>query len=203
MTVERTESVYRRRDSDLYEPFRIDMKAVTIAGLIAGVIFILFEMALAPALGGWFWGPPHMISMLAYGADPMPFTPGTFELGVFFVGMAVHLILSVVFTAALAVLVRRQGMLGAAAIGAGFGFLLYIVNFYFFTGIFEWFAAARSVVNWGAHILFGLIAGPLYVKLAQRFHARHRERVHYERSEPRRVETRRDVEYPGGATPIT
>jgi hypothetical protein len=196
MTVEYTETTGRESGPGLFEFLRIDMKAVTIAGLLAGVVFLLFEMALAPAIDGWFWGPPHMISMFAFGADPMPFTPGTFSLGVFLVGWAVHLILSVAFAAALAVLVKRQSTLMAAAIGAGFGFILYIVNFYFFTGIFEWFVAARSVVNWGAHILFGLIAGPVYVLLAHRYRERRRGR------EGRRVETESRVErYPSGAEP--
>ncbi|QDG53878.1 hypothetical protein FIV42_24980 [Persicimonas caeni] len=198
MTVEHREHIRHDRGFDLYEPFRIDMKAATIAGLVAGVVFLLFEMALTPAIGGWFWGPPHMMSMFAYGADPMPFTPGNFELGVFLVGVTTHLILSVVFTVALAVLVRRQSTALAAAIGAGYGFLLYIVNFYFFTAVFEWFIAARSVVNWAAHVLFGLIAGPLYVVLAHRFRERRHERVG-----TRRVETERHVEYPGGAEPVT
>jgi hypothetical protein len=196
MTVETTETTRREAGPSIFETLRIDMKAVTIAGLVAGVAFLLFEMFLAPAIGGWTWGPPHMIAMFAYGADPMPFEPGTFSLGVFLVGWAVHLILSVAFTAVLAVLVKRQNMAMAAAIGAGFGFLLYIVNFYFFTGVFEWFVAARSVVNWGAHILFGLVAGPLYVMLAERY------REHRRGREGQRVRTERRVEeYPSGAEP--
>lgn len=75
--------------------------------------------------------------------------PGSFDLGIVLVALIVHFILSVVYAVILAWIVHRWSL--ALLAGAAFGLLLYLVNFYVFTGIFPWFSNAR---NW----VFGLRA---------------------------------------------
>ena len=44
-------------------------------------------------------------------------------------------------------------------IGAVFGLLIYLVNFYGFTAIWPWFAKARNFISLFSHVMFGLVLG--------------------------------------------
>lgn len=142
-------------------------KAAVWAGLISGVAFVMLEMMLVPLfMGGSPWGPPRMIAAIAMGKGVLP-PPATFDVGVLMAAMAVHLPLSVVFTLILAWIIARFDMGVAVLIGAVFGLILYLVNFYGFTAIFPWFAMARNWVSIFSHIMFGIIAAIAYKQLAK------------------------------------
>ncbi len=141
-------------------------KAAVWAGLISGVAFVMLEMMLVPLfMGGSPWGPPRMIAAIAMGKGVLP-PPATFDVGVLMAAMAVHLPLSVVFTLILAWIIARFDMGVAVLIGAVFGLILYLVNFYGFTALFPWFAMARNWVSIFSHIMFGIIAAVAYKQLA-------------------------------------
>lgn len=53
-------------------------------------------------------------------------------------------------------------------VGAGFGLVVYWVNFYGFTEVFPWFAAARNWITVFAHIVFGIVAAWAYKGFARR-----------------------------------
>ncbi len=142
-------------------------KAAVWAGLISGVAFVMLEMMLVPLfMGGSPWGPPRMIAAIVMGKGVLP-PPATFDVGVLMAAMAVHLPLSVVFTLILAWIIARFDMGVAVLIGAVFGLILYLVNFYGFTAIFPWFAMARNWVSIFSHIMFGVIAAIAYKQLAK------------------------------------
>ncbi len=142
-------------------------KAAVWAGLISGVAFVMLEMILVPLfMGGSPWGPPRMIAAIVMGKGVLP-PPATFDVGVLMAAMAVHLPLSVVFTLILAWIIARFDMGVAVLIGAVFGLILYLVNFYGFTAIFPWFAMARNWVSIFSHIMFGVIAAIAYKQLAK------------------------------------
>lgn len=73
------------------------------------------------------------------------------------------MIAGLVFMMLLAVLVARSSRGAAISIGAIFGLVLYLVNFYLFTAVFPWFAMARNWISVFSHIAFGLLAGWVYV----------------------------------------
>ncbi|MGI8401887.1 MAG: sodium:proline symporter [Gemmatimonadaceae bacterium] len=106
-----------------------------------------------------------MIAAIVMGKDVLP-PPATFDFGILMAAMAVHFPLSIVFTLILAWIVARFEMGVALFIGAGFGLILYLVNFYGFTAIFPWFAMARNWITIFTHIMFGVIAAAAYKKLA-------------------------------------
>lgn len=153
---------------------KFDSRAALWAGLIAGLVFMVLEMALvAAAEGGSPWGPPRMIAAIALGKDVLP-PPATFDLVVFSVAMIIHFLLSVVLGIVLGLIISwaRLGLLASIAAGVVFGMAVYLVDFYGFTALFPWFAMARTGITVVAHIVFGLVLGWTYHALAVRHYAR-------------------------------
>ncbi len=147
-----------------------DWKAAVWTGLIAGLVFMMLEMIMVPVfLGGSPWGPPRMIAAIALGESvlPNPPPPPTFDFGVIMTAVVVHFILSIVFAILLAFMIRRMELGMALLVGAVFGLGLYFVNFYGFTAVFPWFAMARNWVSIFSHIVFGVVAAWVYLRLAR------------------------------------
>lgn len=147
---------------------KLSLPTAAWAGLIAGLVFMMLEMIMVPVFGGGSpWGPPRMIAAIAMGPDVLP-PPATFDLTILLVAMLVHFVLAIVLAVILAVLVkdRAQGM--ALAIGAVFGLVVYLVNFYGMTAVFPWFAMARNWISIFAHVVFGVVAAWSYLALASR-----------------------------------
>lgn len=151
----------------------VDYKAAVLAGLFAGLVFMMLEMIMVPLfLGGSPWGPPRMIAAIALGKGvlPDPPPPPTFDMGMMVAAGVVHFILSVVFAVVLALVLPRFSAGMALGIGAGFGVVLYLVNFYLVPaiGIFPWFAMARNWVSIFSHIIFGVLAAWAYLRWSKR-----------------------------------
>ncbi len=150
----------------------IDWKAAIWAGIIGGIVFMVLEMAMvAIFLGKSPWGPPHMIAAIVLGKSvlPMPGGPPPMLTGtVLLSAMLVHFVLSIIFAFILAWVITGRTYSTAVGIGAVFGVLLYLVNFYILTGIFPWFAMARTWVTIFTHISFGIAAAISYMSLSGR-----------------------------------
>ena len=140
------------------------LKQGAIAGLVAGLVFVMVEMvAITTILGGSPWGPPRMMAAIALGEGVLP-PPATFDVTIVMVGMMVHFVLSAVIGAAFAMMASRMCTSKAHAVFAGtmMGLILYGVNFYGFTAIFPWFAMARNGVTIVAHAIFGTVMAWYY-----------------------------------------
>jgi uncharacterized membrane protein YagU involved in acid resistance len=149
---------------------KFDLKAAALAGIIAGAVFIILEMLLVTYVAGDSpWAPPRMMAAIAMGKDVLP-PPATFNLGVMTAAMVIHLALAIVYGVIFGLLVATLGLRPATAAlgGLAFGVILYVVNFYLFTGLFPWFAMARNWMSLFAHAVFGLVLGIAYVRLAAR-----------------------------------
>lgn len=142
-------------------PTRIDWKAAIWAGVIAGIVFIMLEMALVTFVQGMSpWGPHRMMAAMVMGEGVLP-PPETFDLMIVMVAMMVHLVLSILLGVILGFVISRLALNLAASIAAGtlFGLAVYFVNFYGFTALFPWFAMARGPIGIFAHAMFGLVLG--------------------------------------------
>jgi uncharacterized membrane protein YagU involved in acid resistance len=148
---------------------RIDWMAAIWAGLIAGLVFLMVEMAMLPLfLGESPWAPPRMMAAMVMGEDVLP-PPATFSLGVLMVAMVVHFVLSIIYAFVLAPIVAGSGAGPAIGVGALFGLAIYVINFYGFAPLlFPWFTEARNWVTIFAHVVFGLVLAGSYKTLAVR-----------------------------------
>lgn len=152
---------------------RLDFGAAVVAGLVAGAVFLVLEMIMVPVfLDGSAWGPPRMMAAIILGQGVLP-PPATFSLGIFIVALVLHFVLSIIYVM-IAGLLAPASRLSAALLGGILGLVLYVVNFYGMTAVFPWFAMARNWVSIFAHIVFGVVAGWMYVSLV---HSRHHEEV--------------------------
>ncbi len=137
------------------------MKDGIIGGLVAGLVFVIVEMILVPTVGGGSaFGPPRMMAAIAMGEGVLP-PPATFEPGIFIAGMVVHFILSAVLGVIFALVAPRVASSTGALVlvGAVFGLIVYLVNFYGMTAVFPWFEMARGWITIVAHLVFGAVLG--------------------------------------------
>ena len=157
-------------------------KAMLI-GFVAGLVFIVFEVAVATVVGAGPLGPLRMIGAILLGqgalqevSSPLPeFGKGLLlrlgnPMSVAGVGILVHFLLSAVYggtfgaaTWLLRPLSRSRVALVASA--TAFGVLLWLINFYVIAPFaFPWFTMANPIVQFLAHALFfgtalGLLLG--------------------------------------------
>lgn len=154
---------------------KLDWKAAVWAGLIAGAVFLMLEMAMVKFVQGMSpWGPPRMMAAMVMGEGVLPPPPGsgempTFDVGVMMVAMMVHFMFSIMMGFIFAILHSLLNMSLATAIVAGtiFGLVIYYVDFYIFTALFPWFAMARGMVSIVGHAVYGLVLGWAYHALAK------------------------------------
>lgn len=143
----------------------MNLKSGMIAGIIAGVIFLILEMVMVPLfLDGSPWGPPRMIGAIVLGKGVLP-PPATFDIGIVLTAVILHMVLSIIYGIGIGMIIKRMSFGMAILTGAVAGFIIYLVNFYIFTSIWPWFANARHWVSIFAHIVFGLAAAWAFIKL--------------------------------------
>ena len=146
----------------------ISWSAAIWAGIIAGLVFAILEVAMVPIFkGGSPWAPLHMIGAIGLGPNAMA-SPDTFDLKVIGVAVVIHMALAVLYGIILAFLVARLDTGLATLFGAAYGLGLYFINFYGFTRWFPWFADARDWISIFTHIVQGGLWGLLYKVLDRR-----------------------------------
>lgn len=139
-----------------------------IGGVIAGIVFAMFEMIVAAIMNGGnaFFMPLRMIGATVLGMKALD--PGYSLLTAGVVGLMVHMVLSVLFGvilafafAAIPALASGTTMRLAAASIYGFG--LWIVNFYVIARAADWSwfpNGTNAVVQFIAHtVMFGTVLG--------------------------------------------
>ncbi len=147
----------------------LNWKAAIIAGLVAGLVFMMLEMGLVATIGGQSpWGPPRMIAAIAMGNGVLP-PPATFDMGIMMVAMMIHFPLSIILAAVLgwAISHWRMNLMTSLIVGTIFGLVVYFVAFYIMTAVFPWFAMARGGIAIFAHAMFGLVLGWTYHAIAK------------------------------------
>jgi len=163
-------------DVRTHDTRRVDLaralKHGAIGGVIAGLVFPMFEMAMAALQGDSPLAPLRMIGGIALGDQALD--PGFSILVAGGAGIGVHMMLSivygVVFGAAAAVVRWIISSAATAALaGAVLGTLLWVVNFYVVAPIFGWTwfpEMTDPLVQFVAHAgFFGVPLG-LYVAWA-------------------------------------
>jgi len=153
------------------------VRAGLVSGVLAGIVFAMFEMVMAVVLSGSeaFFMPLRMIGAIAVGTSALD--PAGSLLTAGGAGLVVHMALSMMYGvavgAALALvpaLSRSTASTVAVASLAGFG--LWILNFFVLAGIFgwTWFPDTQNIaVQFVAHtFMFGSVLGLVLDRLAFR-----------------------------------
>lgn len=145
-----------------------DWVAGAVSGFVAGAILMVLELFWSTFfLDGNPWATSHKIAAIVMGRDALQTTG--FNLGVVAMALVNHYVLGILFGLVLAVIIAAfhfdssSGM--ALAVGALFGAVLYLFNFYVMANAFAWFADMRGWATFVAHLIFGMAAALMYRKL--------------------------------------
>ncbi len=147
-----------------------------IGGIIGGLVFAMFEMVMAAVLNGAdaFFMPLRMIGAMVLGQQALQ--PDYSLIAAALAGVAVHMVLSMIFGLAVTAAARYIPALSTSTTTlltwtsiAGLG--LWIVNFYVIAPIagWNWFPDnANAVVQFFAHVFFFGTALGIYLNAAAR-----------------------------------
>jgi uncharacterized membrane protein YagU involved in acid resistance len=146
---------------------RVAWGSAVIAGLVAGVFYLLWAMLLMPTLGDAPspWAPARMIAAILLGTEVLP-PPATFDAGIVAAAMVAHFALSIIYGLVLAPIIAGMTRTTALVTGAVFGFAIYVINFYGFVVLFPWFVEGRGWIGAVGHVLFGVVLAWAYKALA-------------------------------------
>jgi hypothetical protein len=144
-----------------------------VMGIVAGIVFAMFEMIVAQIMGDGFFMPLRMIGAIVLGQGALE--PSYPLVTAAIAGVVVHMVLSAIYGAVFGAIASAVGVLRAnrgALVGAAtvFGLLLWLVNFYVIAPVlFPWFLMANPVVQFVAHTFFfgtalGLLLGGAWRK---------------------------------------
>ncbi len=132
--------------------------AILGASVVAGLLFLLFEMVATALLQGlnYFFMPLRMIGAIVLGPTALePTAPLTVTA---LTAVLVHMLLSVTFTSVFAAMVSRDWSTGPLAIaGMMFGFSLWILNVYIIAPLAGWLwfpQGSNPIVQFVAHVFF-------------------------------------------------
>ncbi|MEO6207008.1 MAG: hypothetical protein ABIP77_03505 [Candidatus Limnocylindrales bacterium] len=151
------------------------VRAGIVGGVIAGIVFAMFEMIMAVVLNGAdaFFMPLRMIGGIGLGATALD--PATSLITAGGAGLVVHMILSMMYGVVVAgvltfVPALSRSRTSILLIASAAGFALWIMNFFVLARIFgwNWFPDGQNVaVQVVAHtIMFGTVLGLLLDRLA-------------------------------------
>jgi hypothetical protein len=155
-----------------------DLAAAIAAGLIAGTIMMLLQISMHSLfLDRSAWFHPRLIAAIPLGRDVLPGAASGADTSVTIAAMVVHYALSIIYAVVAAIVLDRARFWPAVALGAAGGFVLYVINYYGFTGVFEWFAASRDWVTTFTHISFGVGAAAAYKALERPERATHAQPI--------------------------
>lgn len=140
----------------------VDWRAAAIGALAGAITFLLVIAIVLPlTTGGTLWAFFRYLAAILLGDAVLP-PPAGFDPTVVLVGLLVHLILSLLYGAILALILHRWGLLVGLLGGALFGLAIYAINIFTFTLLFDWFYLLRSWPILLAHVLFGAVTGFVY-----------------------------------------
>jgi hypothetical protein len=158
-----------------------DLVAAVVAGIAAGAVLMVLELAWAAAFQSeGIWRIPQLVAALTLGPYTTLHAPAhVFDPAIVGTALVTHYVLGIGFGIVLGAVIAGYHYdddtkvgLSLPVIGALFGAVLYVVNFYGLTEAWGWFAEMRAVGTFAAHVVFGITAAVLYGKLAQARHQR-------------------------------
>lgn len=146
-----------------------DWVAAAASGFVAGAILMVLELLWSAMVQGTDpWGTSHRVAAIVLGDGALR-SSTDFSAGIVGVALVTHYVLGIVFGLLLGAIIApfhfdsSTGM--ALLVGAVFGLILYLLNFYALAAMYPWFADMRGWPALFAHLIFGMAAALMYVKL--------------------------------------
>jgi hypothetical protein len=102
-----------------------------------------------------------MTAAMVLGRGVLP-PPATFDAGVVGVAFALHMALALAYTALIAFILHRWGLLVGIVGGALLGLALYAINYGTMAWFFPWFLDLKGGIVLVSHVVFGALAGGVY-----------------------------------------
>lgn len=145
-----------------------DWTAAAVAGFVGGAVVMVMELFWSiVVLDISPWAASHLVAAMVMGPEVLSST--SFSLSVVSVALVIHYVLGSIFGTVLAAVVAPFHFDSSTAlimfIGALFGLLLYLFNFYGMVRFFPWFGEMRNAVTLLSHLLFGMTAALMYRQL--------------------------------------
>jgi uncharacterized BrkB/YihY/UPF0761 family membrane protein len=142
-----------------------DWSAAAVSGLAAGALLIVVEMFWSSMVAGVHpWGTTRM------GREVLQ--TSMFSVSTVAVALIIHFVIGIVLGCALCALIapfQLDSSVGMSMlVGAGFGLVVYLFNFYVMTAAFPWFVDARGWHTLVGHLIFGMCIALFYWKLESR-----------------------------------
>jgi hypothetical protein len=132
------------------------------AGVVAGLAFIVLQAVLGSMVyGESVWAPFHRIAAMAIGTHALD-EPEALDADIVLVALSVHAGLSALYGLVLSYLIVEFRRASAWLLGSVAGVLIYLVNFYGFTGLFPWMAEMRGALTLLTHAVFGALLAACY-----------------------------------------
>jgi hypothetical protein len=139
----------------------MDWRAAVIAGLTAGLVFLVASILVAMLVFGTTpWAVFRYLASLVMGQGVL--TPAGFDAGIVITGLIVNFVLSIIYAVILAFIIHRWGLIVGIVGGALFGAALYLINMYALSMFFPWIFAIASTAVLVLNILWGAVAGGVY-----------------------------------------
>jgi hypothetical protein len=147
-----------------------DWTAAAVSGFVGGAVLMVLELMWSAAAEVSPWTVSNMIAAITMGPEVMQ--SREFSMSAIIVALLTHYILGIVFGMILGAILSRfhfdASPTTALLIGALFGIVLYLVNFYGMVGFFPWFEKMRSWATVWGHLIFGMTAAYMYWQLERR-----------------------------------
>jgi hypothetical protein len=145
-----------------------DWPAAAAAGFAAGATVMVLELLWTSFAGSTDpWQITRLIAAILMGPGPLQ-TAG-FDALVVGVALLIHYGLGVVFGLVLAWIIAGfhfdTSPALMLAVGAVFGLVLYLIDFYVMVRVFPWFEPLRGWPMVVAHLVFGIVAALMYWRL--------------------------------------
>jgi hypothetical protein len=148
---------------------QLDWRAAVLAGIVAGAVFLVLGVVLmALTTGGSLLEPPRMVAAIILGRGALQ-SPQAFSPGIVLAAFVVHFSLAILLALVLGLIMTSfdlDSSMGMASLAGGaFAVAVYLINFYGVTRLFPWFAEARNWASLLVHVVFGIVAANLYMRL--------------------------------------
>lgn len=147
-----------------------DWTVAAVSGFAAGAVLMVLELLWSTIImNASPWETSHMVAAIVMGQDALQSTD--FNLMIVAVALITHYVLGIVLALILSTVIvsfhfdSSAGM--ALLVGAIFGLLVYLFNFYGMVRFFSWFSEMRGWAAIAGHAIFGMVVASMYWKLGR------------------------------------